>query len=111
MDRKADVAESLADSRRPARRKRWTELELRTRRVAFDPLAQSATLEMRVCQYIAGNEVARETYAIDMCIYFKNEIELMLATAGFHCVAVTAALEDRAPQPWKDERVIFTAHA
>ena len=88
-----------------------TELELRVRRVAFDPLAQTATLEIRVCQYIAGNKVARETYAIDMCIYFKNEIELMLATAGFHSVAVTAALEDRAPQPWKDERVIFTAHA
>ncbi len=88
-----------------------TELELRTRRVAFDSLAQTATLEIRVCQYIAGNEVACETYAIDMCIYFKNEIELMLATAGFHSVAVTAALEDRAPQPWKDERVIFTAHA
>ena len=31
----------------------------------------------------------------------------MLATAGFHSVTVTAALEDRAPKPWKDERVIL----
>lgn len=88
-----------------------TELELRTRQVAFDPLAQTATLEIRVCQYVAGNEVARETHAIDICIYFKNEIELMLVAAGFHNVRVTAALEDRAPQPWEDERVVFTAYA
>ena len=34
-----------------------TELELRTRKVAFDPLAQTATLQIRVCQYVAGTKL------------------------------------------------------
>ncbi len=88
-----------------------TELELRSRSLAFDPLEQTTTLEMRAAHYIDGREVAAETSAIDINLYFKNEIELMLATAGFREIEVSAFSEDRPPRPWEDARVVFRALA
>jgi SAM-dependent methyltransferase len=68
-----------------------TELELRSRVKAFDPLEQTTTLEIRASQFL--------------------EIELMLTTAGFREIRVTGNLEDRAPLPWADERIVFEALA
>ncbi len=86
-----------------------TELEWSTRTLAFDPLEQTTTLEMRVTHYVDGVAAATETNAIDICIYFKSEIELMLAVAGFRDVVVSSLPENRAPQPWHDERIVFRA--
>jgi len=86
-----------------------TELELRSRTLAFDPLEQTTTLEMRASHYVDDVEVASETNTIDICIYLKNEIELMLRMAGFGDIAVSAIPEDRPARPWGDARIVFRA--
>ncbi len=88
-----------------------TELELRTRLVALDPLEQTTTLEMRIAQFRDDAEVAAQTSTITIGLYFKSEIELMLATAGFRDVRVTAFPDDRTPRPWDDARLVFHARA
>ncbi|MEQ8861681.1 MAG: class I SAM-dependent methyltransferase [Pseudomonadales bacterium] len=88
-----------------------TDLELRVRQRDLDPLAQTTTLEIRASQYAGDVEVAAETHTIDINLYFQKEIELMLAVAGFRSVAVQAFGEDRPPEPWKDERIVFRALA
>lgn len=88
-----------------------SELELRTRLKEFDPLEQTTTLEMRATLFTDGKETASETSAIDISLYFKNEIELMLTMAGFSDITVKSFPEDRPPIPWEDERIVFYATA
>ena len=84
-------------------------LVLSSRTFAFDPLEQTITLETFASHYVDGVEVASETRTIDICIYFKNEIELMLTMAGFQNIVVTDITQDRPPRPWDDERIVFRA--
>ena len=88
-----------------------TELELRFRQLAFDPLEQTTTLEVRASQHVGGAEVDVQTHAIDINLYFRKEIELMLAMAGFRDITVRAFGEDRPPRAWEDERIVFAAFA
>lgn len=88
-----------------------TDLEIRTRQIDFDPLEQTTTLEIRVSQHRDDEEMAVETREIDINLYFRKEIELMLLVAGFRSVIVRAFGEERAPQPWQDERILFEAVA
>jgi SAM-dependent methyltransferase len=88
-----------------------TELEMRARQFDFDPLEQTTTLEIQVSQYRGDEEMAVETREIDINLYFRREIELMLLVAGFRSVIVRAFGEDRAPQPWEDKRILFEAVA
>jgi SAM-dependent methyltransferase len=88
-----------------------TELELRSRVAALDPLAQTTTLEIQVRQIENGRETAVETGTIHINLYFKSEIELMLGVAGFREVTVTAFGEARPPEPWRDGRILFCARA
>ena len=88
-----------------------TQLELRVRQKNFDPLEQTTTLEIRASQYDGEEEVAVETNAIDINLYFQKEIELLLMMAGFGDIAVQAFGEDRPPRPWEDERIVFRAVA
>lgn len=99
---------SRGDRRRAAD---GTELELRTRQLAFDPLEQTTTLEIRAIHYVDGSEAAVETSAIHIDLYFKREIELMLRVAGFRGISVLAFGEARAPLPWQDRRILFRALA
>lgn len=100
----------------PSRRDRRTaadgsELELGVRLAAFDPLEQTMTLEMQVRHYAGGVEAASETGCIDINLYFKPEIELMLEVAGFREVRVTGFPDDRPALPWHDQRIVFHAVA
>jgi SAM-dependent methyltransferase len=88
-----------------------SDLDLRTRLSAMDPLEQTTTLEMRIAVLREDVEVAFETNAIAINLYFKNEIELMLTCAGFRTVRVTGFPDDRAARPWDDERIVFHATA
>ena len=88
-----------------------TELEIRARQIDFDPLEQTTTLEIRASQYRGGEEIAVETNTIDINLYFRKEIELMLMVAGFGSVIVRAFGDARAPHPWEDERIVFEATA
>ena len=60
----------------------------RSRCLAFDPLAQSGTLEMQARMWRDGELVAEETHPIDLMFYFKDELVLMLERAGFREVEV-----------------------
>ena len=88
-----------------------SELELRVRQIAFDPLAQTTTLEMRASQYRDDEPVLVETNTIAINLYLMKEIEWMLALAGFSDVQVRAFGEARAPRPWQDARLLFQARA
>jgi SAM-dependent methyltransferase len=88
-----------------------TELELRTRVKDIDPLEQTISMEMRASHIVDGEETEVETNAIDIVLYFKNEIELMLRVAGFSDISIQAFAQDRAPLPWQDKRIVFRALA
>jgi SAM-dependent methyltransferase len=85
-----------------------TELELRARVTAFDPLAQHLTYEMRAATLRDGERLVEEQHELRMTLYFTHEIELMLAAAGFVDVETKAGYEDRAPTA-DDDFVVFVA--
>ncbi|NIS02275.1 MAG: hypothetical protein GWN99_14600, partial [Gemmatimonadetes bacterium] len=86
-----------------------SELELRARVAAFDPLEQTAVREMRIEQWRDGELLAREENRIRINLYFKSEILLMLERAGFESVEVRGGLEDRPARAWDDLRLLFLA--
>lgn len=64
------------------------ELELFARAVAFDPLEQSRTLEMRIRLWRGSQALAEEQRLIHLNAYFAQEILLMLDVAGFRDVVI-----------------------
>jgi hypothetical protein len=80
-----------------------TELELRSRIVNVDPLAQRVTLEIRAGMLEDGELVAEEEHTIVMTFYFTHEIVLMLERAGFGTIEAPGRL--RAPGPSGDDRL------
>jgi SAM-dependent methyltransferase len=84
------------------------EYALRSRVVAFDPLEQQITYEMRAWMWRDGELVAEEEHRLDMTLYFTHEIVLMLERARFDDVELRAGYEDRAPTA-DDDFVVFIA--
>ena len=76
-----------------------SEYSLRVRAVALDPLSQSVRAEMRAEQWRDGELVAEEQYPIDLMLYFRDELVMMLERAGFEDVAVTGGYDDEPPTP------------
>lgn len=64
------------------------QIELLSRVTAFDPLAQQLVLAMRARLWRDGGVVREEAYTLRSCVYFAQEILLMLAGAGFRDIAV-----------------------
>lgn len=64
------------------------ELELVTRAVDFEPLAQARTLEMRIRLWHEGQLVGEEQRLIRLNLYFAQELLLMLDVAGFREVTI-----------------------
>jgi len=64
------------------------EYELCARLVEIDPLEQIMTLQMRSKLWREGQLVAAEEYTLKECLYFKNELLMMLEQAGFGDVKV-----------------------
>jgi SAM-dependent methyltransferase len=73
-------------SQRPA--SDGSELGLRSRIVEFDPLAQRVTYEMHAEQSRDGTLEAEEDHLLNIGLYFRNELLLMLERAGFAKVDV-----------------------
>jgi SAM-dependent methyltransferase len=96
----------LPEVRRPPGERRrgsdGTEYELRSRVLAADPLAQSATLEMEARMWREGELVAEEAHSIDLMFYFRDELVMMLERAGFSDVAVCGGYEGAPPAPEHD---------
>jgi hypothetical protein len=64
------------------------DLETRVRLVDLDPLAQRRTLQIRAALWRDGRLVAEEESTLQESLYFRNELQLMLAQAGWTNVTV-----------------------
>jgi ubiquinone/menaquinone biosynthesis C-methylase UbiE len=85
-----------------------SEYSLRVRALALDPLAQSIRAEIRAEQWRGGELVAEEQYPIDLMLYFRDELVMMLERAGFQDVFVRGGYDDEPPTP--DHRfLVFSA--
>jgi SAM-dependent methyltransferase len=73
------------------------EYELRNRVVAFDPLDQSARLELRADKWVDGKHVASEQHALSLRMYFRDELVLMLRNAGFDEIDVRGGYAGEEP--------------
>jgi SAM-dependent methyltransferase len=85
-----------------------SELALTSRVVAMDPLDQCLRMELRVCKWRHGELVGDEVHALTMRHYFRDELLLMLAAAGFADVEVRRGYED-APPTGDDDFLVFVA--
>jgi SAM-dependent methyltransferase len=85
-----------------------SELELRSRIVDVDPLAQRVTLEIRALTWLDDAIVAEEEHVLAMTLYFTHEIELLLRGTGFVDVETRAGYTDAAPTR-DDDFVVFIA--
>ncbi len=85
-----------------------TELELRSRLVESDPLAQRVAIEMRAFHWRDDELLAEELHKIAMTQYFTYELELLLERTGFVDVELRAGYEDRPPTA-DDDFVVFIA--
>ena len=85
-----------------------TELELRSRIVEVDSLAQRVTLEIRAGMLQDGELIAEEEHVIKMTNYFTHETRLMLEQAGFTDVEIRAGYTDAEPTA-DDDFVVFIA--
>jgi SAM-dependent methyltransferase len=85
-----------------------TELELKARLFAVDPLERAITREISIREFADGTEVAHETGSIVICGYSTAEVGTALESAGFRHVEVVEGPEaiDR-----KEKRVFFEARA
>jgi hypothetical protein len=85
-----------------------TELELRSRVLDVDPLAQRVVMEMRAGSWKDGERVAEEEHTLAMTLYFTHEIVLMLEATGFVDIELYAGYTDVAPTG-DDDFVVFVA--
>jgi SAM-dependent methyltransferase len=83
---------------------------LRSWYVAFDPLEQRVSLEMQARRWRDGSLEAEETHRLDIGLYFKNELLLMLERAGFNDVVVHGDHVVADPTP-DDDFIVFVARA
>ena len=85
-----------------------TEYELRFRVVAFDPVEQRVTREIRGDMWRAGELVESGIHRLHLNLYFKNELVLMLERAGFVDVDVRGGYTEAEPSA-TDDFLVFIA--
>jgi SAM-dependent methyltransferase len=93
-------------SRRPGRD--GAEYALRSRLVELDPLLQRVTMEMRAWMWRDDELVAQEEHLLELTLYFKEELLLLLERAGFVDVDVRGQYNDEPPTP-DDDFLVFVA--
>lgn len=84
------------------------EFESRVRVVDLDPLEQRLTLHVRTTLEHEGQRVAEEEGTIQISLYFRNELLLMLEQAGFADIEVRAGYSD-APATAADTTIVVIA--
>ena len=68
--------------------KEGSDYELHGRVVAFDPLEQRVTRQMRTLLWRDGQLIAEEEYRLTENLYFRNELRQMIEHAGFEIEAI-----------------------
>ena len=81
---------------------------MRSRTLDLDPLNQHVTLEMHVERWRDGALEETEEHRLDIGLYFRNELLLMLQRAGFANVVVHGEHTEREPTS-DDEFLVFVA--
>jgi ubiquinone/menaquinone biosynthesis C-methylase UbiE len=104
---RAHLPEEWGPPRNRRRGADGAEYELRSRVVAVNPLAQSATLEMQATMLRDGEVVADETRPIHLAYYFRDELVMMLERAGFNDVEVRGGYDGAEPTP-EHEFLVFS---
>jgi hypothetical protein len=103
---------ALPESQRPARERRrgsdGAEYALRSRIVELDPLDQRVTLSMHAEQWHDGLLQAEEDHLLNIGLYFRNELLLMLERAGFAKVVVQGDHNDSEATS-DDDFLVFVA--
>jgi SAM-dependent methyltransferase len=102
------LPETWSESGNRKRAANGDEIELRGRLVDLDPLEQRVTSEMHVLLWREGKLLAEEIHTIQITLYFRNELLLMLADAGFADVEVRAGYSDSSATA-ADTTVVFVA--
>ncbi len=85
-----------------------SELVVRFRRLDLNPLDQTYTRQVRLEKWQGGNRIASEEYTLSGCMYFKNEVLLMLERAGFRAVQVQGEYSG-APATPDHKELVFIA--
>jgi hypothetical protein len=84
------------------------EYALQGRIVAFDPLEQRISYEMRAAMWVDGDLVRQEEHRLQMTLYFKGELQLLLERAGFRVIVVHGDHREQSATPDSDF-VVFVA--
>lgn len=85
------------------------EIELQSRLVSLDPLAQREALESRVRLWRAAEVIAEESWPLRISHYFAQEVLELLRETGFGEVAMESGYTG-APATPDDGTVTFVAH-
>jgi SAM-dependent methyltransferase len=72
-----------------------SELALRSRTLAVDPLDQSVRLQIRAEKVVDGAVVAVEEHELTMRMWFRDELVMALRHAGFRSVSVEEGVDPR----------------
>ena len=87
-DERSRLPEAWPSAGKRHRAANGDEYEVRSRLVDFDPLEQRLTRQIRVALWHAGQLVAEEEHSLLGSHYFRNEVLLLLAQAGFRDVTI-----------------------
>jgi hypothetical protein len=104
--------DTLPEPPEPPRERRrgsdGAEYGLRSRVVQLDPLAQRVTLEMHAEMWRDGTLLSEEERVLNIGLYFRSELLLMLDRAGFADVVVQGDHND-AEETSDDDFLVFVA--
>jgi SAM-dependent methyltransferase len=73
-----------------------SEYQLDVRAVDLDPLDQTLSFELRAAKWVDGVQLAEETHALSMRMYFRDELLLLLERAGFSEIEVHGGYDGEA---------------
>lgn len=82
--------------------------QLHGRVIAFDPLKQQLTRQMRALLWRDGQVIAEEEYILYENLYFYNELRQMLEQAGFKIEAIQSEYRE-IDATTDDETIVFIA--
>jgi hypothetical protein len=102
------LPDAASDSGMRKRAADGDEIELRGRLVDLDPLEQRLTMEILPRLWRGEDLIAEEAHTFQSTLYFRNEILLMLANAGFRDIRVLKAFADEPPAA-EDTTIVFVA--
>jgi len=102
------LPEAWPDAGTRKRASNGDEIELRSRRLDFDPLEQVWTREIRATLWRDGEILKEEVHRLREKAFFRNELLVLLAQAGFADVAVVGGYDERDVKA-EDLMLIFIA--